>query len=75
VGGWDIEELSSFRCNHHDGSSEACSRVLYIWFGLAELYVKPRGKTLMLSINRHKVNNSTQLNFTSPTGKSILADQ
>jgi hypothetical protein len=32
---------------------------------------RARGKTCMLSINRLKVNNSTQLNFTSPTGKGI----
>ncbi len=46
---------------------------LYSIFGLDLLSFvrRVRGKICMLSINRLKVNNSTQLNFTSPTGKRI----
>ena len=46
---------------------------VYSIFGLdlPSFVRRVRGKTCMLSINRLKVNNSTQLNFTSPTGKGI----
>jgi hypothetical protein len=44
---------------------------VYSIFGLdlPSFVRRVRGKTCMLTINRLKVNNSTQLNFTSPTGK------
>ncbi len=45
---------------------------VYSIFGLdlPSFVRRVRGKICMLSINRLKVNNSTQLNFTSPTGKA-----
>ena len=46
---------------------------VYSIFGLdlPSFVRRVRGKICMLFINRLKVNNSTQLNFTSPTGKGI----
>ncbi len=46
---------------------------VYSIFGLdlPSFVRRARSKTCMLTINRLKVNNSTQLNFTSPTVKGI----
>jgi hypothetical protein len=77
VGGWENKELSFLGVSPTMDAArilrEATRGVsaVYSIFGLdlPSFVRRARGKTCMLSINRLKVNNSTQLNFTSPNGK------
>ncbi len=63
--GSDPTSILSFRCIPNDGCSKNTPRGVVL---CTAYLVWTCGKTCMLSINRHKVNNSTQLNFTIRTG-------
>ena len=81
MGGWENKEFSFLGVSPTMDAAriprEATRDLsaVYSIFGLdlPSFVRRVRGKICMLSINRLKVNNSTQLNFTSPTGKcSVL---